>query len=44
VICGLAARHQVEMPLCTALHAILFEDLTASDVIHSLMLRPPKEE
>ena len=44
VLCDLASRIQVEMPICTALHAILFEDRTPAEVIHSLMLRPPREE
>jgi len=44
VLCDLARRSQVEMPLCAALHAILFEERAAPDVIRELMLRPPKEE
>lgn len=44
VVCALAARSQVEMPLCAALHALLFEQRAAPDVIRELMLRPLKEE
>ena len=44
VICDLAARSQVEMPLCKALHAILFADRTPAEVLHELMCRPPREE
>jgi glycerol-3-phosphate dehydrogenase (NAD(P)+) len=44
VLCGLARRSGVEMPLCMALHALLFENRPASEVIRELMLRPPKEE
>ena len=44
VVCELAARSGVEMPLCMALHSVLFEGRAAPDVIRELMLRPPKEE
>ena len=44
VLCELAVRSRVEMPLCAALHRILFEQHHAPDVIRALMLRPPKEE
>ena len=44
VLCGLARRCGVEMPLCLALHSVLFEGRAAPDVIRELMLRPPKEE
>ena len=44
VLCDLAARCQVEMPLCAALYSVLFEGRAAPDVIRELMLRPPKEE
>ena len=44
VLCELAARSRVEMPLCAALNHILFENHHAPDVIRALMLRPPKEE
>lgn len=44
VLCDLAARCEVEMPLCQALHSVLFEGRAAPDVIRELMLRPPKEE
>ena len=44
VLCQLAARSQTDMPLCAALHRILFERHHAPDVIRALMLRPPKEE
>ena len=44
VLCELAARCHVEMPLCRALYAALFEGRTAPDAIRELMLRPPKEE
>ena len=44
VLCELARRQGVEMPLCKALNSVLFEGRSAPDVIRSLMLRPPKEE
>ena len=40
----LAALHNVEMPITTAVHAILFEGLTPADAISSLMRREPKAE
>ncbi len=43
-LCELAARSQVEMPLCSALNAVLFENRSAPEMIHALMLRPPKPE
>jgi glycerol-3-phosphate dehydrogenase (NAD(P)+) len=43
-LCGLAAQQGVEMPLCMALHTILFEGRAASEVIRALLLRPHKAE
>jgi glycerol-3-phosphate dehydrogenase (NAD(P)+) len=44
VLCDLARRSGVEMPLCAALYTLLFEGRSAPDVIRELMLRPLKEE
>jgi glycerol-3-phosphate dehydrogenase (NAD(P)+) len=44
VLYDLAARSQVEMPLCAALRAMLFDTRPAAEVIRELMLRPPKDE
>lgn len=44
VLCALADRSGVEIPLCAALHAILFEGRPAPEMIRALMLRPPKDE
>ncbi len=44
VLCDLAARSGVEIPLCAALHAILFEGRPIRQMIQELMLRPPKDE
>jgi glycerol-3-phosphate dehydrogenase (NAD(P)+) len=43
-LCDLAARCGVEIPLCAALHAILFEGRPIPEIIRELMLRPPKDE
>lgn len=43
-LCELAARSGVEMPLCSALNAVLFDNRSAREVIQELMLRPPKPE
>lgn len=40
----LAARHGVEMPICEAVHAVLFDGLDPVDAIGLLMSRPQKEE
>ncbi len=44
VLHDLATRSGIEMPLCTALRALLFDNRSAAEVIRELMLRPPKEE
>jgi glycerol-3-phosphate dehydrogenase (NAD(P)+) len=41
---ALAGRKSVEMPLCAALHAVLFTGRPAPDVIRELMLRPLRAE
>lgn len=43
-LCDLAARCNVEIPLCAALYAILFERRPIREIIRELMLRPPKDE
>jgi glycerol-3-phosphate dehydrogenase (NAD(P)+) len=40
----LARRHNVEMPLCAAVHAILFEGLSSADAIAALMSREQIKE
>lgn len=40
----LAKTHGVEMPICEAVHAVLFDGLDPVDAIGLLMSRPPKEE
>ncbi len=44
VVCALATRSGVEMPLCDALRRALFESHAAPDIIRELMQRPPKSE
>lgn len=44
VLHELALQNGVEMPLCSALRAVLFDGRSAAEVIRELMLRPPKEE
>ena len=43
-LCDLAKRNSVEMPLCLALHSVLFEGRPPKEVIRGLMSRPPKQE
>lgn len=40
----LAGRHQVEMPICEAVNALLHDDLAARDVVERLLARDPKDE
>ncbi len=40
----LAELHRVDMPITTAVHAILFEGLSPTDAIGTLMRREPKAE
>jgi glycerol-3-phosphate dehydrogenase (NAD(P)+) len=44
VLCELAEKSGVEMPLCSAIDALLFSGRSAPDVIRELMLRPLKDE
>lgn len=43
-IAKLAAQYEVEMPLCAAVHAILYEGLAPADAINALMSREQKKE
>lgn len=43
-LCTIARRAHVDMPLCNAIYALLFEGRSAPDVIRELMLRPLKAE
>jgi glycerol-3-phosphate dehydrogenase (NAD(P)+) len=40
----LSERHELELPICNAIHSILFEDRKASEVLLDLFLRPLKFE
>ena len=44
VLCDLATKSGVEMPLCNALHSVLFESRDPKEVIRELMSRPQKRE
>lgn len=39
-----ALKHQVELPLCTAIYQILYEQHPVKEVISALLARSPKEE
>ncbi len=41
---GLARRHEVEMPLAAAVHAMLFEGLTVGDALEGLLAREARSE
>ena len=44
VLCDLATKSEVEMPLCNALHSVLFEFRDPKEVIRELMSRPQRRE
>jgi glycerol-3-phosphate dehydrogenase (NAD(P)+) len=41
---ALARRHDIEMPICAAVHAVLFEAVPARDAVERLLARDPKSE
>jgi glycerol-3-phosphate dehydrogenase (NAD(P)+) len=41
---GLAARHGVEMPIATQVHAVLFEGRAPREAVQDLLARPLREE
>jgi glycerol-3-phosphate dehydrogenase (NAD(P)+) len=43
-VCALAAQHQVEMPICEEVNALLQEKITPEQAVVNLMSRPPREE
>jgi glycerol-3-phosphate dehydrogenase (NAD(P)+) len=43
-VCGLARHHGVDMPICEAVHAVLYEDLPAKSAVLRLLQREPKSE
>ncbi len=43
-VCAIAAKFQVEMPICYQVHLLLQEKITAEEAVNHLMMRPAKEE
>lgn len=43
-VCFIAQRHQVEMPICEQINALLQGKISAKEVVQNLMSRPPREE
>ena len=43
-VAALAKKYRVEMPICTAVHAVLFEEMDPIEAIGRLMSRAPKPE
>jgi glycerol-3-phosphate dehydrogenase (NAD(P)+) len=41
---GLSKKYQVELPICNAVYAVLYENKSASDVLEGLFLRSLKKE
>lgn len=44
IVCDLAQNKGIELPLCTAVHHVLFDGANPEDVVRRLMNRPPKAE
>ncbi len=44
VLCDLATKSEVDMPLCNALHSVLFKSRDPKEVIRELMSRPQRKE
>jgi glycerol-3-phosphate dehydrogenase (NAD(P)+) len=43
-VMGLAKKYRVEVPITTAVHAVLFEGVDPIEAIGKLMAREPKTE
>ena len=43
-ICSLAKEHQIEMPICGQINALLQNRINATQAVNNLMSRPAKEE
>lgn len=43
-VCALAAQHQIDMPICNAVHALLEGLIDAKCAVANLMSRPAREE
>jgi glycerol-3-phosphate dehydrogenase (NAD(P)+) len=43
-VCFIAQHHQVEMPICEQINALLQGKISAKQVVQNLMNRPPREE
>jgi glycerol-3-phosphate dehydrogenase len=43
-VCFLAQNHQVEMPICEHINALLTNKMNAQQVVQELMSRPAKDE
>ncbi len=43
-VAALAGKHQIEMPICTAVSAVLQQQLSVEDALQQLMSRPLKRE
>ena len=43
-IAAIAAREKIDMPICAAVNAVLFENVTADQAISGLLSRDIREE
>jgi glycerol-3-phosphate dehydrogenase (NAD(P)+) len=43
-VCALARKKQIEMPICEQINALLQGKVSAQELVHKLMRRPPREE
>lgn len=43
-VCALAQQHQIEMPICEQINALLLNQINAREAVNNLMSRPAREE
>lgn len=43
-VLALAAKHQVEMPICQQVYAVIYESVTPQQAVQNLLTRAPKSE
>lgn len=43
-VCAIANQHQIDMPICKEINALLLGKITAKQVVDNLMNRPPRNE
>lgn len=44
LVCMLARKHEIDMPICQIIYDVLFNQLPAKEAVNALLLRPSKTE